>query len=271
MIQIKTIEYPGKQEIFDNFEKYKNIFLEDGVIPFRNANCQREEQEEIVKFFGDRLGWWPNSKFDRDSNYEETHEKHMQEQNINDNNSLMLGWHLEHVQLKQDIYVGASWCMNLFRCNPEAGKTYFFNMLKFYRSLSEEDKDFLKKSEVKISKYWGAHDELDDQPEEVYSLVQKHWLHNEDTLRLFLGSLDDTSLYKFDGSTPTKEQEQRLIEILTRIIDFVKHSQDFKMVHRWQEGDMLISDMFVMAHAVSGGFKQGERRLDGIFAKLQLS
>jgi alpha-ketoglutarate-dependent taurine dioxygenase len=272
MIKIQTIEYPGKQEIFNNFDKYKKIFLEDGVIPFRNAFCDREDQEEIIKFFGDQLGWWPNSTLSINSNYEETHERHMHEKNIGEKDSLMLDWHLEHVHLKEDIYVGASWCMNLFKCAPDAGKTYFFNMLKFYRSLPKEDKDFLKKSEAKIANYWSRVAQSGSQPEEeTYALVQKHWLHNEDTLRLFVGSLNDTKLYKFNGNMPTKEQEEKFIKILTDIIDFIKHGDEFKMVHFWEEGDMLVSDMFVMAHAVSGGFSQGQRRLDGIFAKLRIS
>lgn len=268
MIKIQTIEYPGKKEIFNNFDKYKQIFLDDGIIPFRNAHCDREEQDEIMRFFGDRLGWWPNnSNSTGDHTYEETHERHMGVENIEDKNALMLAWHLEHVQLKKDIYVGASWCMNLFKCDPDAGVTYFVNMLKFYRELPEEEKSFLSKIEIELPQDLSQAYEAPNKEERTYKLVQNHWLHNEDTIRIFLGS-EDAKLYRFDGHTPTKEQEERLKEFLNKLFVFIYENEESRLVHYWQEGDMLISDMFIMAHAVTGGFKQGERRLDGMFATL---
>lgn len=39
------------------------------------------------------------------------------------------------------------------------------------------------------------------------------------------------------------------------------------MVHQWQKGDLLIPDLFKLAHAVTGGFVQNQRQLDGMFAK----
>jgi hypothetical protein len=38
------------------------------------------------------------------------------------------------------------------------------------------------------------------------------------------------------------------------------------MVHRWQQGDLIIPDMFKLAHAVTGGFKSEDREFRGIWA-----
>lgn len=269
MIKVQAIEYPGKEEIFNNFDKYKKIFLDDGIIPFRNAYCDREEQDEIFRFFGDQLGWIPNSGSTQDIAYEETHEKHMDSENTKDKNSLMLSWHLEHVHLKKDVYVGASWCMNLFKCDPDAGVTYFVNLFKFYSGLSEKEKEFLSKVELEISTEVGLEEDEADYEDRVYRLVQKHWLHGQDTLRVFLSGYEENLFCRFDGQPPTNEQKAELKEFLEKLFTFVYRNEEERLAHYWQEGDMLISDMFTMGHAVTGGFKPGERRLDGMFATLE--
>lgn len=273
MIKLEAIEFPGIKHISDNIDMYAEMFLKNAIIPFRNAHCDRDSQEQIMQIFGDRLGWWPNSsepELKSENNYEETHERHMNKENQNDKNSLMLGWHLEHVQLKNDIYVGANWCMNLFRCEPDAGKTYFVDMLNLYNTLSKNEQEILDNTEVSLLSYWGSHNKPKDLPPVNYNLVQDHWILNKKVLRVFLGSYNDIKVSQINGKTPSEQEEAFFMKTLKKIYDEVKDNEEIRMVHYWQEGDMLISDMFRMAHAVTGGFKEGERRLDGIFGKLRI-
>ena len=269
MKNINIIEYPGIDHIRNNFDTYRQLFLNDATMAFRNANCDREEQQQVMEIFGDNLGWWPNSQRGGSiSNYEETHERHMDPDNTANKDSLMLGWHLEHVQLQRDMYVGSSWCMNLFRCDPDAGQTYFVDMLSLYDRLSDEQKDFLDGVEVLLRTYWGPHDKDPDAAPAVYKLVQEHWILKKKVLRLFLASVNDVELYRLHGNVPTDADVLRFKEILTQVHFDVKENLDNRLVHIWQEGDMVISDMFRMAHAVTGGFAEGERRLDGIFGRM---
>lgn len=274
MIKLETIEFPGLDYISNNIDMCAKMFLENAVIAFRNAHCDRNTQEKVMQIFGDRLDWWPNSsvpELKSVSNYEETHELHMNLENKNNKDALMLGWHLEHVQLKEDIYVGANWCMNLFRCDPDAGKTYFVDMLALYDSLSNDYKEFLEGVDVLLTSYWGAHQKEKNFPPAVYRLVQKHWILDRNVLRVFLGSINDVKLYKIYGKDPSEDDLKKFNEVMKYIYDEVTKNTDIRFVHYWQEGDMVISDMFRMAHAVTGGFKEGERKLDGIFGKLRIA
>jgi alpha-ketoglutarate-dependent taurine dioxygenase len=268
MKNINIIEYPGVDHIQNNFETYRELFLNDATMAFRNANCNREEQQRVMEIFGDNLGWWPNSERSGSAaNYEETHERHMDADKRADKDSFMLGWHLEHVQLQNNVYVGSSWCMNLFQCDPDAGKTYFVDMIAIYDSLSDEYKEFLDGTEALLKTYWGPHDKDPDSAPAIYTLVQEHWILKKKVLRLFLASIDSVELYKIHGNDPTEQEKLKFKEILIHIHYEIKDNLDNRMVHLWQEGDMVISDMFRMAHAVTGGFAEGERRLDGIFGR----
>ena len=39
------------------------------------------------------------------------------------------------------------------------------------------------------------------------------------------------------------------------------------MVHKWQEGDLAVPDLYKLAHSVSGGFVENQRTLQGQFGK----
>jgi alpha-ketoglutarate-dependent taurine dioxygenase len=269
LIEIKTVEFPGADEIINNITKYREMFLNDTMIAFRNAHCDRPTQERIMQAFGDAFGWWPNSNEVRDSGYVETHHNHMNEQNTEKPESTMLGWHLEHVQLTDGIYVGASWCMNLFRCKPGAGLTYFVDTLKLFESLGEEDKEILKNAKCELTSVWGGHDEGNLNKTAEYSVVKDHWILGKDTLRAFFASSEVTQLKTIYGRRPTEEESKKFRKALDYALHQVHSNTEIRMVHNWQEGDMLILDMFRLAHSVGGGFDKDQRRLDGIFGRIE--
>lgn len=267
MITIKTIEYPGVQHIRENFEIYKKLFLENAVISFRNAHCDKAEQDEVMRIFGDNLGWWPNSDSSNDSRYEETHHRHMDEVNTTNKDAMMLGWHQEHVQLTQGTYLGANWCMNLFKCAPGAGNTFFVDMLGVYNSMPDNFKNVLDHAKVQITSFWGPHEKVDQNDSATYEIVKKHWILGDNVLRVFLASPELTKLTSVNEEEPTQEQQDTFKEAINFIIDQVRNNESIQLIQEWQEGDMVISDMFRMAHAVGGGFDKEQRKLDGIFGR----
>lgn len=269
MIPIKTLDFPGEKSVIENIETYRQMFLDFPIIAFRGAYCDRSSQEKIMKAFGDVLDWWPNSTTDRPSNYEETHHNHMRADNKADKNSLMLGWHLEHIQQNDDIYVGASWCMNLFKCAPDAGITYFVDMLDLFYSLPEEEQKFLNSAVVTLKAAWGPHEKTQEDVEKLhtYKFVQTHRLLKKSVLRPLFDHPDTTNLASINGADPTEEEKVLFKTLLIKIQNEVYNNEDIRHAHSWQEGDMVISDMFRLAHAVGGGFSENERRLDGIFGR----
>ena len=264
MNELKVVEFPGVSKFKEDIETYVEDFLSGEILAFRNANCTKEEQEEITKLLGDHLGWWPNSLSTEDPTYHETHEQNMNAKTTIDTNSLILGWHLEHVGSGGGTYVGASWCMNLYNCSPEAGKTYFVDMLTLFESLTPVDQDLLSKSVVVLDPM--DPDAASSQP---YALVEPHWILGKGVPRCVLNNSHLTRLILVDGIKPTLEQELNFTRIFNHLLNEVNHNETIRLVQSWQEGDMLILDVFRWAHAVTGGFSSGQRRLDGIFGILR--
>lgn len=258
MQYIEVIEFPGLEELKTNFPYYKQKFLDSRILAFRNVNADFALQEDITKFFGDNLGWYPNTENPNRSDYIEDHHKHMMGQSIATKDEWMLGWHIEWVEHENDSYYGATWNMTKFDCEYDTGNTCFVDMTAFYSRLSDEEKNFLDKCIVNL------HTRGKDYQ---YSYIKKHWITDEKTLRPFLGDYGTTKLYKFNGEDPTESQIEQFNVLHKNIIKVVWEDPAIRLVHRWQKGDLLIPDLFKLAHAVTGGFGRDQRQLDGMFTK----
>ena len=280
MYTIKTIEYPGYEELKNNFNKYKDILLNDAIIAFRNANLDFDMQTKIIHLFGDNLGWYPNSSNSNPSDYIEDHHKHMNSLNTKEKKELMLQWHQEHIAQEHNPYVSGVWNMTLFKCDPETGKTYFVDMSKVFNMFNEEDKEFMLNCKVSIVNYRWFKDKayyyyvpLENQKENkdehvIYNLIAEHWLTKEKTIRTYLSVDESTILYKFKDMDPSENEIKKYKEIAKKIYDIVNNNEDIRMQHIWQQGDLLIPDLFKLAHAVSGGFDKDQRKLEGMFGTL---
>lgn len=260
---IKPEKYPGIEHIKNNLNHYVDRFLAGEVIAFRGANCSQEEQEDLMKLLGDRLGWWPNSINHYEPMYYETHHQNMNDVTRYKKNSIMLEWHLEHVGNVHESYVGACWCMNLFKCDPLSGKTLFVDVIKIYESMSIEDQEFLASAEVKLI----PKDPL--AATRTAPFCEKHWILGSNVVRPVFNGSHDTELFLVAGKTPTELEKIRFKNLFDYIVSEVTSNKNIRLEHRWVEGDMLLLDVFRLAHAVTGGFKENERKLDGIFGILR--
>jgi hypothetical protein len=281
MYTIKTIKFPGYEELKNNFNKYKKIFLDEQIIAFRDANIDFNMQTKIIHLFGDNLGWYPNSLNTNPSHYIETHHNHMNEKNVSDKKSIMLQWHQEHVAQEHNPYVSGFWNMVLFKCDENAGKTYFVDMSKLFNMFNHEDQDFLSKCQVLIKNYrWHGKkdyyyyvDEKDAKNNNnnlvTYNLVSEHWITKEKTIRTYLSKDEDTKLYKFNNQNPTIEEINKYKEISKKINNEVNNNESIRMQHIWKQGDLLVPDLFKLSHAVSGGFNKDQRQLNGMFGTLK--
>jgi alpha-ketoglutarate-dependent taurine dioxygenase len=258
MQYVEVMEFPGLDSIKENISYYKQKFLDSQILAFRNAHADFAMQEEITKFFGDHLGWYPNSTNSNPSDYIEDHHKHMMGSSIAKKDEWMLGWHIEWVELENDSFRGSTWNMTKFDCEFDTGNTCFFDMTKFYNRLSDDEKDFLDKCTVKLSTKGNDF---------VYEYVKEHWITKEKTLRTFLGDYGTTKLFKFNGQNPTEKQIEDFAVLHGKIIKVVWEDKEPRLVHQWQKGDLLIPDLFKLAHAVHGGFGRDQRQLNGMFTK----
>lgn len=259
MHTVNTIEFPGYEDIKNNFNKYKDIFLEKQIVAFRNANIDFDMQTKIMHLLGDNLGWFPNSENPESSDYIEDHHKHMNSNNITTKDSIMLGWHQEHIASESGPLVSGLWNMTLFDCDPDTGKTYFVDMSKFYNNLPIEDQLFLEKCKASVK----IEDSL-----AFYDLVSLHWLTNEKVLRTYFDE-EIIELFEFDGREPLKIEKNKFNELSRHITSEVNFNENIRIQHIWQKGDLLITDLFKLSHAVSGGFNKNQRKLEGMFGKLK--
>ena len=269
MITISPVDFISIEEIKSNPDKYKDIYLKDKIIVFRNAHLKKDEQAKLMIFFGDLLGWYPNSINPSMLDYTEDHHRHMKDDRTVSKDELMLSWHIEHVQNEEDSHHGATWRMEKFQCSDDSGHTYFVDMTKIFQDLSKEYQDFLSKcvNKVDTTEFRPGHEPVKIVKD--FDCVKVHPITGEKTIRVSLSSADGrlNSLSKFDGRDPNKEEINKHTELISWICNEVWTNKDIRMVLKWKEGDLAVPDLFKLAHSVSGGFTKNQRILQGKFGK----
>lgn len=260
MINIVPIEFTSIQEIKENFNFYKNKFINDSVVVFRNANLTHQDHIEINKIFGSNLGW---SNFERESGEVDNYvEDHSRVENIltTTSDDIIVFWHIEHVYYKNPI-IAATWNMITFNTDNENGKTYFVDSSRLYEKLSDEWKSFLDSCIVGMGKS-DVDIKFDD-----YKPIGRHWITDKPVIRLRLDWIDGATntLVSVNGKTPTEEEQKTFTDICSWFNNEVITNEDLRMVHRWQKGDLVLVDLFRLAHAVTGGFNPIDRKFVGIW------
>ena len=72
MKQIETIEFPGQEYILDNIDYFKDKFVKDSVLAFRNANLTKKEQRDFHIKLGEKIGWYSIDS-EKEGSYIENH------------------------------------------------------------------------------------------------------------------------------------------------------------------------------------------------------
>jgi alpha-ketoglutarate-dependent taurine dioxygenase len=272
MILVNKIDFISIDEIKSNPEKYKEIYLRDKIIVFRNANLTKEEQKDLMIFFGDTLNWYPNSKNPYAPDYIEDHHKHMLVGKDVGKDELMLAWHIEHVQDEENSHHGATWRMEKFDCPADSGHTYFVDMTKMFKDLNKKDQDFLSKCINKletVTHTYVGEEKTDVTISKDFSCVNFHPITGEKTVRIWLFAQHSTScsLSKIDNREPNEEEKARHKDLTQWIRNQVWENKDIRMVLKWEEGDLAVPDLYKLAHSVSGGFTKNQRTLSGQFGR----
>jgi alpha-ketoglutarate-dependent taurine dioxygenase len=259
---VDPLVFNSKSELYENLNAVIDKFKSDAIVGIRGLKLSESEQLQLVKDLGDIIGWFPKNSEDFSHKYIENHSSNRWVEGST-GDQVILDWHLEHVDYDDYIPIVAGvWNMQNFKGSSDNGKTYFMDSRKIYElATSEEDIEFLKKSRA----VWPEEYEKDIYTDCYVDAIQKHWLSEEPQIRLELTHIDEAELYEFDGNTPTEEEKAKFKEIALRFSNQVWNNEDLRIVHRWEEGDILIPDLFALAHAVTGGFKSEEREFTGFW------
>lgn len=262
------------QNIFDNIEYYIDLFLEQGILIFKELNPSRQEEWDLMKAFGDRIGWFPNSSVTgkprspylsiEDEDHETTFGRYQKPVSADD---LFIDWHIENVE-RENYQTGALWHMRKFDCDPDSGQTGFINMVKFFDQMDNDWKDFLKTctvSSLNQADEFGVMREV----EFSESLPQRHIVvpHYTTQKPIYRPSLSGKEvLRKVNGAIPLGEEYLLFKQIEEWTINQTVNSPSSQTWFKWNVGDTVIIDLSVMAHAVRGGFSLGERFFSRIWA-----
>ncbi len=258
MIDVPILNFSSPEEIIRNAEEIIETFKSFGVVAIRGANLTVEQQVFVTKALGDITGWVPNNSTNFEQQYVENH-KRLANKEETPGDQIVLGWHMEHVEYDHlSPIIGGSWNMVKFTADPETGRTYFVNTAKLYDTLSDSDKEFLLTAYV----LWS---EPGDTREYVTKAVRPHWLTGEPTLRFHIAAslTEPKNLDRIYDREPTAEERSRFVELRSRLVNMIHNDEDIRIIHRWNQGDLLIPDLFKGAHSATGGFNSDQREFIG--------
>lgn len=261
---IEPVLITSKEELKSRLQEILDIQRRDSIVAIRGLNLTEEEQLQLAKNLGDLSGWYPNNSELFNHKYVENHSSSSTVQNST-GDEVILKWHLERVDYDDYIPIVAGvWNMRIFNCDQESGKTYFIDSRKIFKeAFSEEEKEFLRKSRS----FWQDAESAAAR-ENRTTTVQKHWLTGEEQIRVEVNYPSSIELDTFDGKVPTSDEQFKFNQLINKFCKEVYENEDLRLVHKWQKGDILIPDLFSLAHAVTGGFDPKNREFTGYWCYL---
>jgi alpha-ketoglutarate-dependent taurine dioxygenase len=245
-------------------ESISETFRLEGLAVIRGCSFSTKEQLELVKALGDIFSWNVSSDADQStidsSTYFGGHSDQLDKEYSTSPEEYILDWHIEQVYYKYPILAGI-WNMTIFTGPNASGDTRFVDSMELYSLYSEDDRDFLAKSIV----VWDKPAPHGKGP--FYTkVVDTHPMSGLPLLRVETdrGSYAMPKLHSYDGAPATEEQIARLDQLLAVLKDNLNKNLSIRYSQHWQQGDLLIVDLFRMYHAVMGGFSAGQRKFTGI-------
>lgn len=257
---VNIIEVSSKENLYSRLNEILEVQTKNSIIGIRGVKFTEEEQLQLVRDLGDIAGWFPNNSEIFNHKYVENHSTNSSVNNsLND--EIILNWHLERVDYDEYLLLVAGvWNMRHFNCDPESGKTYFIDSRKIFQKIyNEDEKNFLRGCKAS----WEEQTLEGNTRTNYVKIVQPHWKTQEEQIRVELHHMDAINLYTINNNDPTLEEKTIFESLMKRFIEEVETNLDLRIIHKWREGDILIPDLFSLAHAVTGGFDPKDREFTG--------
>jgi alpha-ketoglutarate-dependent taurine dioxygenase len=263
----KTIPIVHVADIDDALASIQQVadkFTSDGVVVLRGSDFSLDDQINFVKNLGDIFSWnfssdAPQSTIDT-SIYPGGHSDNTEKDYTQTSEEYVLDWHIEQVYYLYPILAGI-WNMTTFTAPAGTGDTRFVDSVELYNLYTDEDKEFLAKSIV----VWDKPAPHGSGP--FYTkVVDLHPISGKPLLRVETdqGCYSMPKLYSYNGELASEDQIARLDNLLGKLKDNLNNDLSIRYSQHWQQGDLLVVDLFRMYHAVMGGFDAGQRKFTGI-------
>jgi alpha-ketoglutarate-dependent taurine dioxygenase len=270
------------------------------IIP--NMNIGDNNRNDLMISVALNYGWKADLDIDNlcQFKYQEDHSFSVAQAEMLNSNSgtdVITAWHLEHPQLKYPP-CGAIWYMDKKICLKEFGSTGFVDMELILDEVPSPYVDFLQGCEIVQMSFNSLSDNEDIDiftsitedgnrsyvhiawpktdfgiPSYLRPAIDVNPATNKKTLRvtpkgeLYRGKfIGHDRLARYEGRRPTSSEDEYFNLISEWTFANVTQNPEFQYWHNWDEGDIILVDLFAMAHAVRGGFQPGERIMKGILA-----
>ena len=273
---IPTIPIDSFESLIRGLPEHIEMFKKQAIVIFRGFKFSREQQLVVTRLFGDDANWYPNSTipFAQFWPYEENHSRTMNawDKHGVPKDELFLPWHIEHMGHRNPA-IGATWNMEKFSCDSDKGNTLFVNISDVYDLFNEEEASFLRNCKIAAFHSWDKPDIGKQKEPTLHDAVEMYETSGRYALRLSaLFKYDRNSFYlhSFENREPSDEDNLRFQELCWKFTKNVQENEDLQQFHAWQENDLVVVDLFLMAHAVLGGFESSERSFYGLWAHRKL-
>jgi len=254
----------------------------------------------LASAIGDIAAFTPSSErpsrevFSKQSwQYHQVHDKQIEEKIRDGSNApdqCVIEWHIEGPSLKTP-QLAAVWHMYHFVAEPGTGNTGFVDMQMMYEKLPDNYRELLDRAELMHLPNWQHPPQSE---EEFVSQFQRKfdagmdiiWTQDGDkfvssfsrkavevnpntgvkTLRscpCCAGWGPQDFLFKVDGRRPTQEEKDLWSEFFFWMKSEIEDNKENQIWWEWKQGDIVIPDLFRMAHGVLAGFQPGERSFWG--------
>jgi len=253
MIETKQIQVPLGANGIDHAEEIKQILFDDGVVVIRGNSFSEMQQVELMNELGGHFDWEVTKEFGGINRYEEDLSyaiKLLADDGISaSQNGILLAWHLEHVY-RDFPPAAAIWNMVKFQAPKGHGSCGFYDSQKLVSLMPDKWVNFLESAEIL------SHTDEIINPRKALSVSKTT---GEKTIRIRTESDDQTDLlHSVDGRTPSEEEIKLFRQIHVWIVFNVWGDTKNRIIHTWEEGDLLVLDLNRISYCFMGGIKPGD-------------
>lgn len=264
-----------------------------GLISLKSLYADHDAVAELCTLLSPHLKWhhyvddttfmaWP---------YKQDHDGRIgvvSDQGRNEPDVTLIEWHIEGVSMQYPQWGGA-WNMYNFKAPPNSGSTGFVDMAGLYNDLSVDERKFLDSAEIIHFCNWTIPpteeqfgkfmDSVSQGKRIIYSkdgdeyvasfsrpAVERHPAFGMSTLRTCpchnsFGLQEHLLLV--GGRIPSDGERDFFAKTMDKIRWEISENEERQHWYFWDEGDLLIVDLFRLAHGVRAGYEKGQRNFQG--------
>ena len=293
-----VFEFNGIYDIEENAQKYFDVMKNFGIICFRRAFLDSEKSVDVLFELSKYFNWTPVYKNPGDSRrshwiYTQNYDDRALAFNLDGSEQGLINpWHLEGMYKKNTMHA-AGWNMRNFKCHKSVGQTGFVDASVLIQIMPKDMYEFMKRSKLihypifvrkfpddhkaMVNKFTKSVKNMEDEiwtidgnseiSSHAHDAIEDHPTFGCEVLRLCPCRErwgNQHLLFSVDGRQPTDEENKMFDDICqwlsTKLLD-----ESIVWYHEYEEGDLIIPDLFIMIHAARGGFDSGQREFDGFW------